>query len=147
MKTKLGISAGLIVAGIYLSFVLNLPLAAVIIAGYVLIAESNEWLRRNALKAIILYFGALIICAIINFIPALIVTLTSMFKTDLQSLIDVSTAQNTLTLSGILYGISGLIDLVMKVLFLILAIMAVKQGSASLGGIDKFVDKSINSDN
>ena len=67
MKTKLGISAGLIVAGIYLSFVLNLPLAAVIIAGYVLIAESNEWLRRNALKAIILYFGALIICAIINF--------------------------------------------------------------------------------
>lgn len=147
MKTKLGISAGLIVAGIYLSFVLNLPLAAVIIAGYVLITESNEWLRRNSLKAIILYFGALIICAIINFIPELIVTLNSMFKTNLQSLIDVSTAQNTLTLSGILYGISGLIDLVMKVLFLILAIMAVKQGSASLGGIDKFVDKSINSDN
>lgn len=142
MKTKLGISAGLIVAGIYLSFVLNLPLAAVIIAGYVLITESNEWLRRNALKAIILYFGASVVCAIINFVPDFIVSLNSMFNIDINVLHSVSS-----TINGIFYGISGLIGLVMKVLFLILAIMAVNQGSANLGGIEKFVDKSINSDN
>lgn len=50
-KTKLGISAGLLGAGLYFSGLTG-TLAVIVLAGYVLLREENPWLRRTAVKAV-----------------------------------------------------------------------------------------------
>lgn len=49
-KTKLGVSVGLLAAGMYFLGMVSL-LALVIVAGYVLLKEDNAWLKRSAVKA------------------------------------------------------------------------------------------------
>ena len=53
-KTKLGISVGLLGAAIYFTGLFSGYLVAVLLAGYVLMFEENEWLRKNAVKAVAL---------------------------------------------------------------------------------------------
>lgn len=49
-KTKLGISIGLLGAGMYFAGLAG-ALPALLLAGYVLLREENSWLKRMAVKA------------------------------------------------------------------------------------------------
>ncbi len=51
-KTKLGISVGLLGAAIYFMGLFSGYMVAVLLAGYVLLFEENEWLKKSAVKAI-----------------------------------------------------------------------------------------------
>lgn len=53
-KTKLGITISGLAAAIYLTCLFGGYIPAIILTGYVLMVEENEWLRRNAVKAIVL---------------------------------------------------------------------------------------------
>ena len=53
-KTRLGISVGLLGAATYFAGLFSGLLAALLLAGYVLMFEENEWLRRSVVKAITL---------------------------------------------------------------------------------------------
>ena len=53
-KTKLGISVGLLGAAIYFTSLFSGYLVPVILTGYVLLFEENDWLRKNAVKAVAL---------------------------------------------------------------------------------------------
>ena len=68
-KTKLGISVGTLCAAIYFTGIFGGYFTAVFLAGYVLLVENNEWLRKNAVKAIVLMIIFSIVTAIINLIP------------------------------------------------------------------------------
>lgn len=69
-KTNLGVSAGLLVAATYFSFLTGYgAVLALLIAGYVLIAEKDEWLRKNVVKAVVLFFAVILLLAIIRLIP------------------------------------------------------------------------------
>ena len=59
-KTKLGISASLIAAGIYFLGAINF-LPAFILAGYVLLFEGDSWLKKAAVKMtmVVIIFGIL----------------------------------------------------------------------------------------
>lgn len=59
-KTKLGISVGLMGAGLYFFGLISL-IPAFLLAAYVLLREDNEWLKKTAVKmlVIVLAFGAL----------------------------------------------------------------------------------------
>lgn len=52
MKTKLGISVGALGALAYFASLFSGYYALLIVAGYILIAEGDEWLRRMAVKAV-----------------------------------------------------------------------------------------------
>ena len=51
-KSKLGISVGLLAALLYFLGLLSGYLVTVLVAGYILVAESNLWLRKSAVKAV-----------------------------------------------------------------------------------------------
>ena len=52
-KAKLGISVGLLGAAIYFTSLFSGYLVPVILTGYVLLFEENDWLRKNAVKAMV----------------------------------------------------------------------------------------------
>lgn len=52
-KTKLGISVGLLGAALYFLGALSI-IPAFLLAGYVLLMEDNEWLKKTAVKMVIM---------------------------------------------------------------------------------------------
>jgi uncharacterized membrane protein YbhN (UPF0104 family) len=65
-KTKLGISVGLLGAALYFLGLLSF-LGLLILSGYVLLFETNEWLRRSAVKAVAVVIGFALISMIFTF--------------------------------------------------------------------------------
>ena len=59
----MGISVGLLAAIMFFSGTMNF-IVAVLLAGYVLLKENDEWLRRSAVKLVVVLvtFGVLINC-------------------------------------------------------------------------------------
>ena len=68
-KTKLGVSVGLLGAGIFAAALFGGYVATIVLAGYVLLMESNEWLRRTAVKAVVTLVCFSFITAVIDLIP------------------------------------------------------------------------------
>ena len=66
-KIKLGVSAGLTGAILYFLGAISI-IPAVILAGYILLKEENDWLKYQAVKMvmIVVIFGAINIFAIFN---------------------------------------------------------------------------------
>ena len=56
-KAKLGISVGLLGAAIYLTALSGSLLGLLVLAGYVLLAEENAWLKRTAIKAVVTFIA------------------------------------------------------------------------------------------
>ena len=52
MKTKIGISIGLLGSAVYFVGLVGGWIPLILIAGYVLLSEAYEWLRMSAIKAI-----------------------------------------------------------------------------------------------
>ena len=55
-KTKLGISIGLMGAGLYFLGIFSF-IPAFLLAAYVLLCEDNAWLKRNAIRMVIIVTG------------------------------------------------------------------------------------------
>lgn len=51
-KTKLGVSVGIFGAFLYVAALFGGYIAITLLAGYVLLMESNEWLKKTAVKAV-----------------------------------------------------------------------------------------------
>ena len=51
-KTKLGITTGLLAALAYFTGCFSGYLLLFLVAGYVLLKEEDEWLRKNVVKAV-----------------------------------------------------------------------------------------------
>lgn len=68
-KTRLGISVGMLGAAIYLTGLFSGYLVAVLLAGYVLMFEENEWLRRTGVKAVSLMVLFSLITVLVNLLP------------------------------------------------------------------------------
>lgn len=72
MKTKLGISIGLLAALTYfVALFSGFGMALILLAGYILLAESDEWLRRMAVKAVVFTVTMSVLYWIVNIIPGL----------------------------------------------------------------------------
>ena len=62
MKTKLGVSAVLVAAGVYILAIAGNYTAILLAAGYIFLVEDNDWLKKSALKAVatMLFFSFLL---------------------------------------------------------------------------------------
>ena len=132
-KAKIGVSVGALAAMVYFSGICGLLVAA-ILTGYILIAESNLWLRRSAVKAIILVIVFSIINIIVNLLPdgiSAIESLAGMFRLSM----------NEFVISNLALFITKIVDIIKNLLFLALGISALKQRTIVVAPIERLVDK------
>lgn len=134
MKTKLGISVGLLGAALYFSVLFGGYIPVILLAGYVLLFEGNEWLRRAAVKAVVLSMSIAFLITLINLIPDLlgwIASLVNVFKVEF----------NYNIISSIVSVITRAIDIIRTCLFLLLGVKALNQGTVAVPFVDKFINK------
>ena len=132
-KTKLGISVGLLGAAIYFTGLFSGYLVAVVLVGYVLMFEENEWLRKNAVKAVALMVFFSLLVVVINLIPNtinFINNIVAVFGGNFSIVI----------LSRLVTAIVSGLDIIEKILFIGLGIKSLSQGTVALPIIDKLVN-------
>ncbi len=133
-KTKLGISVGLLGAAIYFTSLFSGYLVPVILTGYVLLFEENDWLRKNAVKAVALMVFFSFIVVVINLIPnaiSFIDYIASIFGGNVYIAF----------ISNLVNAITSAIDIIEKVLFIGLGLKALNQGNISFPVVDKLINK------
>ena len=134
MKSKLGISVGLLGAGIYLVALFGGYPAVIVLAGYVLLVEENEWLKKSAVKAVALLMTISFAITLINLVPDLlswISSLVSIFKGTF----------NYGVVSSVISLITKAIDIVRTCLFLLLGAKALNHGTVAISFVDKIINK------
>ena len=133
-KTGLGISVGILGAAIYLTGLFNGYLVAIIMAGYVLLFEENSWLKRSAVKAVttMVLFSFLstainLIANVFGIISNVVAIFGGYFSID--------------ALNSIESVVTGVIDIIEKVLFLAFGVKALNQGTIAVPVVDKLINK------
>lgn len=133
-KSKLGVSVGLIGAAAFLLCLFGGYIPALLLLGYVLIAEENMWLRKTVVKAVVLMLLFSVVVGVINFVPSLLSVVNDLF----------GMFEESFYLPFVSNGISAILTLVTmleKVVFLVFAVMALLQRTITIPGLDAFIDK------
>jgi len=134
MKTKLGISVGLVGAAVYFSGLFGGYTVLTLFVGYILLAESNPWLRKTAVKA----FAICVIFSLLNVLIGFIPTGLDMIGS-LLGLFDVHPNMSVVyNLFNLVYSI---LDVIRTVLLLILGVLAFNQSTIPLGPLDNLIHK------
>jgi uncharacterized membrane protein len=133
-KTKAGISVGIAGAALYFAAYFGGYIPAILLGGYVLIAEQNDWLKRAAVKAVatLMCFSALY--AVIGLLPDALGWISS-----LVSLFNGSFSYSIVT--KILNVITDAIDIVRTVVFLMLGVKALTMSTIKVPFVDSFINK------
>lgn len=131
-KTRLGISVGLLGAAIYLVGLFGGYVAMVVLAGYTLLFESNGWLRRSAVKAVVLMVAFSALNAVLGLIP-------DCFSA-IEEVVVLGGGEFQLVLLNHLFSaLIQLVDVVKKVLFLVLGAKALRQSTVVIPAVDEFI--------
>lgn len=133
LKTKLGVSIALVGAAMYFLGALSFT-PAVLLAGYVLIAEQNEWLKRQAAKMIgvVVVFGLLSIA--VGWIDDLVSILNIIVRWfDKGAYLSVPANLTSLC--------QYIISIAKEVILLVMGFMALGMKNFKLGIVDKQLDK------
>ena len=133
-KTKLGIGVGLLGAVIYLTCLFSGYLAPILLTGYVLLFEENEWLKKNAVKAIAVLIAFSFLTTAIYLIPNVIGFIDHIFAVFNGSF-------SISIVSKIVNVIVSAIDILEKLLFIGLAVTALNQKSIPVPVVDQLIDK------
>ena len=134
MKTKLGVSVGLLGALVFFAALFGGYTPVLLVAGYILIGEEDEWLRKIAIKAVALLVLFSLLHAIIGLIPDALACLSN-----LVSIFNGSFSY---------YKVANIIDLFTQALsiiktcvFILLGIMAFGRKPLNIPVIDDLINK------
>lgn len=133
-KTKLGISVGLLGAGLYFMGLFSGYMVTVLLAGYVLLFEDNEWLRKAAVKAISVMVLFSFIGAIVNLIPNamnFIDYIVSIFGGNFYIAF----------ISNLVNAVVTALNVIEKLLLLCLGVKALNQGTIAVPVVDGLINK------
>lgn len=133
MKTKLGVSVGLLAAAMYFACLFSTYVPMLLVAGYVLLCEEDQWLRKTVVKAFAFSIAFSILTTVIGFIPDLL-----NIGNDFLNIFRKSTKYSSTP--EIINVITEIISLIEDVFFLLLGFLALKKQTIKIGFIDKFVD-------
>lgn len=134
-KTKLGISVGLLGAAMFFLGLINVT-GLLLVVGYVLLFESNEWLKRSAIKAVAVVIGFALLSIIISFGNDIINVINGILSW-FSSTTFVSWPLNFNTIAN------GAINALEKIVLVILGFKAFTQGDLKVSTIDKVIDKNM----
>lgn len=133
-KSKLGISVGLLGAIACFSALFGSYIATFAVVGYILLCESNEWLRKISVKVVVLMIAFSVMPAVIGLIPDAIGLVSSLLNVFGSSF-------SIPFVSSIVSFLVNVINILEKLVFLILGMKALNQGNVGVGPIDGIVDK------
>lgn len=134
MKTKIGISVGLLGAAVYFAALFGGYMTTIILTGYILLCEENEWLKKSAVKAVALMMSISFAITLISLVPdvlSCISSLVAIFKGIF----------NYSIVSSIVSVITKALDIVRTCLFLMLGAKALNQGTVAVPFVDKIINK------
>lgn len=134
MKTKLGVSVGLLGAAAYFLGLFSGNVVLALLVGYVLLFEENEWLRRTVVKAMVIGIFFSVLTTVIGFIPDIIGIINNAAMV-FGKTVSISVVSKIITF------ILSVISFVRVVLMLILGFKALNQGTIRFGIVDKTIDK------
>jgi putative exporter of polyketide antibiotics len=133
MNTKIGISAGLVAAAAYfLGIVGWTPLMLVV--GYVLVVESNEWLRTAAVKAVAVCLFFSIISTLVGLIPNMITIINNIAAIFKKSFTIVEVTR-------IVTAFNSIWSFLERLLLLLLGFRALQHDTIGFGPIDGLIEK------
>lgn len=133
-KSKLGLPAGIAAAIMYMTGVFGGYFPALLLAGFVLLYEEENFIRRAAVKTVILMF----LFSILNFVIYLIPDIVGIFQ-NLLAIFKVYFATNFLDNISATFGQT--LSLVETVLFLVLAVLALFGKSVDVKPLSNWADK------
>jgi hypothetical protein len=128
----LGVSVGLLGAGVYLAGLLSGVLALLVLGGYILLFEGDSWLRRTVVKAGVVVFTFGLLSALVQLIPNAINMVNHLF-----SVFGGSFAIRPLT-SGVGFINTGL-SILQTLVLIGLALNALKHRDFPVASFDKMV--------
>jgi len=134
-KTKLGISVGMLGAALYFSGLLSW-MGLIMLGGYVLLFEENEWLRKSAVKAVAIVIGFFLINVVVGFSNDII----DIFNNILSWFGISSNLSWPLRLDLI---INNAVNAAEKLTLLILGFKSFSQADLKIDIIDKMVEKNM----
>lgn len=105
-----------------------------IVAGYILLFEENEWLKKVAVKAVALMITVGAIITIIGLIPDVLNWLTNFLAV-------FNVYFSTGTIGSFFNSITDAIDIIRTVFFLILGVKALNQGTVTVPVVDNLINK------
>jgi len=136
MKTKFGISAGAYAAFTFLIALFGGYVALTLAVGLVIVFEKNEWLRATVVKAM-----ALTLCfSILNIFLGAVPDLFRIIN-ETAGIFNGSVSYGKLT--QVVTLLKDLVNIFERVIFLLLALFALKMKTIGIGFIDKFVEKHL----
>lgn len=133
-KTKLGISVGLLGAALYFMGLFSGYIVTVLLAGYVLLCEDNEWLKKAAVKVVSVMALFSFVSVVINLIPNTFGVISNIVTLSGGSF-------HVAYISNIINVFESIFNLIEKVLLLILALKALKQETISVPIVDGLIKK------
>lgn len=135
-KTKLGISVGLVGALTYFGGLFGGYLVALILFGYILLVEDNPWLRKTAVKSVVLLVAFSALSTIVGLIPELISFINSVvYIFDGHFSIEI--------LTKIINVITSAISIIKTIVFIVLGIKAFSQGTLNIPVVDNVTNKNM----
>lgn len=134
-KTRLGISVGLMGALIYFFGLISIT-PMVLLAGYVLICEENEWLKNSTVKALLLVVSYYLLTAILGLGDNIFGVINQIFSlVHLNLRLDYPLSIDSL--------ITTIAVFTKNAALLLLGFKALSQGSMNIPVIDKMVHKNM----
>lgn len=135
MKTRLGISVGMAAAATYFAALFGGYTVLTLFVGYILLVETNPWLRKTAVKAFVVCLLFSLINVIFGIVPS---ALNLVWNT--LSVFGLNTAWLH-KVTAILNIFQSVINALRTVLLLVLGFMSFNQSTIPLGPIDNMIHK------
>lgn len=134
MKTKLGISVAMLTALTYIFGLFGGYIALALLVGYILLCETEESLKKAAVKTVI-------ICVVFDLISAVIALLPNGISI-IDNFMNIFNATFPIYfVSRIVTFINSVLAVIEKLIFLVLAFMAWSDKNCKLPILDDLVDK------
>ena len=137
MKTKLGISTALLAAIAYFMGLFSGYVALAIIVGYILLCESDAWVRKAAVKAVVICIVFSVVVSLLNLVPGLFGIID-----DACNIFNGSF--NLYVATRIITFLVSILNFTEKLLLLFLGFKALKNQDVAIPELDKFLDKHMN---
>ncbi len=135
-KTKLGLSTSMLAALAFLACYFGGFTPMILVVGYILVAEKDEWLRKNAVTAVVVTIAFSFLSSVIYLLPNLINLIDTglgIFNVNF-SIYFITWAVNFVT---------TVLDLVEKVFFLLMTVLALAHKTFDIPVLSDFIVKHL----
>lgn len=133
-KTRFGIAVGLLGAVMYLVGLYGGYIITLLLAGYILVFEENEWLKKSAVKSVVLMIVFSVLSTVVYFIPNVISLISSIFGI-------FGGYFHIEVISDLAEAVSNALGIMKQLLFIGLGLKALNQGNITVPAVDKLIEK------